>query len=95
MLARNVTDSTNFALLNVLSWIADAGVHLTVLSAEGATGSHSHAETQGMSNSDTFSVKSGIKYNVSMSSFCIVLHYNVNFDIIRQHPLDDAVVVKS
>ena len=36
MLAGNVTDGTNFAFLNVLSWIAEAGVHLTVFSVGGA-----------------------------------------------------------
>ena len=57
--------------------MADAGKHLAVLYAEGATGSHSHAETQGVSNSDTFFCEEWMKFNVSMSSVCIVLHYNV------------------
>ena len=58
MLAGNVTDGIKFSLLNMLSWIADAGVY-------------SHAVMQGMFNSDTFLVNSRIQYNVSMSSYCI------------------------
>ena len=45
-----------------------------------------------MYNNDTFSVKSRIQY-VSMLSCSNVLQ--LGLDIIRQHPLDDAVVFKS
>ena len=97
MLAGNVMDGTKFCssqCSELDSWCWRASDCVICLRRH-RTDSDSHVETQGMSNSDTF-FRWTVEYVYNITSpwvplYCIALWC---FDIIRQHPLDDAVVNK-